>query len=606
MLRIRHVSPALSLVSLAARQKQTPPRRSSTAPRSTRTPPVILNFQDARAAYASMGSMELFRSRVVLYLCGTSWIVDNNERLMKFSRALLPKVVFEWLMRRTFYGQFVGGVDVEDLRPKLAKMQEYGVRPILDYSVEADLGADTDDTVPETQVVDPQDPQFKQYKQFKQDKISSQRNTHHVVARSYPYLGEENCEKNLAIFMECLKTAGEVCEQDAFSAIKVTGLAKPNALLEGSQLLVEIKHLFIKYSEVCKDTLPTYLNLKHLPKDVLGPIHLLVQHRMTLDNFKQLLSDHGASLGEDEITDLFSLMLPDEQGRVKFHKFREMSLPGPPDKPLYSLLTTLKKQSGSPVITQMNRQHITALNRVEERLIRLCDHGVQLDAKILIDAEQTYFQPLIDFFANKLMSRYNQDTVTIFNTYQCYLKGTPSQLIYDAEKANLLGYKFGAKLVRGAYMEQERQRAADLDYEDPIYPDKAHTNSCYINMFEILLSQIEQRKCEVMIASHNEFSIQYVVEKMRQSDINPADGGIYFGQLLGMCDQVTYLLGANGYCSYKYVPYGPIEAVLPYLSRRAYENKGMLKGSQKEIELLKGEFRGRIKRRIRQGISSTK
>ena len=80
---------------------------------------------------------------------------------------------------------------------------------------------------------------------------------------------------------------------------------------------------------------------------------------------------------------------------------------------------------------------------------------------------------------------------------------------------------------------------------------------------------------------------------MRQSAIDPQSGGVFFGQLLGMCDQVTYLLGAGGYCSYKYVPYGPVDAVLPYLSRRAYENKGMLQGSQKEIDLLKGELKRR-------------
>eukprot|EP00116_Pleurobrachia_bachei_P018133 sb/3478395/ len=96
-----------------------------------------------------------------------------------------------------------------------------------------------------------------------------------------------------------------------------------------------------------------------------------------------------------------------------------------------------------------------------------------------------------------------------------------------------------------------------------------------------------------MVASHNEFSVQYVVERMRQHDIHPRYGGIYFGQLLGMCDQVTFLLGAGGYSSYKYVPYGPVDAVLPYLSRRAYENKGMLQGSQKEIDLLKGELKRR-------------
>ena len=531
-----------------------------------------------------MNTLELFRSRVVLRLCGNDLIVNNNERLMKITRALLPKKLFDVVMRMTFYGQFVGGVDVNDLRPKLAKMQEHGVKPILDYSVEADLKEDEQDETPEMVVTDVQ---------FQQDSISSKRNTHKAVARAYPYKGEESCEENLKIFLECLETASEVCDENAFSAIKVTGLGKPNALLEGSQFLFQVKELFEDNSETYDDTLPSYLNTKYLPKDVLGPKVVLAERRMTVDHFKNLLKFCGVQLPENEVDELFEAMSPNELGHVKFHKFRDLCMPGSPNNPLYKLLTNSKRTDGTPGLNPISGAHLSALNRVEQRLTQLCERAVELDAKILVDAEQTYFQPVIDYFANLLMSRYNKEKAHVFNTYQCYLKSTPSQLIYDADKAEVMGYKFGAKLVRGAYMEQERQRALDLNYEDPIYPDKAHTNSCYHNMVEILLKQIEMEKCEVMIASHNEFSIQYVVERMRQCEICPATGGIYFGQLLGMCDQVTYLLGAGGYSSYKYVPYGPIEAVLPYLSRRAYENKGMLKGSQKEIELLRGELKRR-------------
>ena len=499
---------------------------------------------------------------------------------MKISRAILPKKLFNGVMKLTFYGQFVGGVDVDDLRPKLAHMQGFGVKPILDYSVEADLKEDTNDDVIETVVTDTK---------FKRDDISASRDRHQAVARAYPYKGEESCEENLQIFLECLETASEVCDSNAFCAIKVTGLGKPNALLEGSQFLSNVHELFLDYSDVFPDKIPSYIYLPALPKDVLGPKTPLVQKRMTREGLERLLSKADITLPEDEVTNIFQEMEPDSEGRVKFHKFREMCMPGRPHHPLYNLLTKCEPQILHPI----SADHLEALDRVRERLFLLGDRATQLNSKLLVDAEQTYFQPVIDFMSNKLMRRYNIQNTVIFNTYQCYLKHTPCQLIYDAEKANSLGYKFGAKLVRGAYMEQERERATQLGYEDPIYRDKALTNSCYHNMFEILLKQIEEKKSEVMIASHNEFSIQYVVERMRQCDIDPATGGIYFGQLLGMCDQVTYLLGAGGYCSYKYVPYGPIEAVLPYLSRRAYENKGMLQGSQKEIDLLKGELKRR-------------
>ena len=562
--------------SLSHKQSNVHKHLSSTRPAAST--PIILNFQDTRSAYASKGTLELVRNKWVLWLCGSDLIVDNNEKLLKVCRTILPKKLFDSIMKLTFYGQFVGGIDVDDLRPKLAHMQEFGVKPILDYSVEADLKEDTCDEVTERLVTD---------SKFKRDGISASRDTHQAVARAYPYKGEESCEENLQIFLDCLETASEVCDNNAFCAIKVTGLGKPNALLESSQFLSGVKDVFMEFSEEFENAIPGYIYLPALPKDVLGPKTLLAQKRMTRASFVKLLSKAELTLSDDEISEMFNKMEPDANGRLKYYKFRQMCMPSiHSTSALYDLLT-------QTMLTPISEHHLEALDRVQERLFRLGDRAVQLDSKLLVDAEQTYFQPVIDYLANKLMNRYNQEKAVIFNTYQCYLKHTPSQLIYDAEKADALGYKFGAKLVRGAYMEQERERANQLQYEDPIYEDKALTNSCYHNMFEILLKQIENGKCEAMIASHNEFSIQYVVERMRQCNIDPATGGIYFGQLLGMCDQVTYLLGAGGYCSYKYVPYGPIEAVLPYLSRRAYENKGMLQGSKKEIDLLKGELKRR-------------
>ena len=550
----------------------------------TTTEPIVLNFQDTKAAYASKSTLELLRSRIVLRLCSSDLIVDNNEALMKFGRTVLRGGLFEKVMKMTFYGQFVGGTDVADLRKKLDKMQEYGVKPILDYSVEADLKEDSQDEVPEGG-------QPMENSKYNRDDISSSRDKHKAVARAYPYSGEESCEANLAIFLQCLEAASEVCTTgDAFSAIKITGLSKPNALLEGSQFLLRIQQIFEEYSDQHEDTLPGFMDMLSLPKDVLGPKVPMIKRRMTIERFNSMMDDFKADISQEERNEIYVAMISSEPGRVKFHKFLDYCKP---NKPLYNVLQGLKTPEGNIVLNPLHDIHLQALDNCEARLLTLADRAVELDAKLLIDAEQTYFQPIIDYFANMLMSRYNKEKVHIFNTYQCYLKDTPCQLISDAGKADALQYKLGAKLVRGAYMEQERQRALDMTYADPIYPNKALTNSCYHNMIEILLKQVELEKCQFMVASHNEFSIQYVVERMRQSAIDPQSGGVFFGQLLGMCDQVTYLLGAGGYCSYKYVPYGPVDAVLPYLSRRAYENKGMLQGSQKEIDLLKGELKRR-------------
>ena len=582
---IRNVRPVSSAplwysqISPFASSAPSIPRPSSP---STPQPVEVLNFQDSKTAYASKSISELVRARMVLKLCSVNFIVDNNEKLMKFGRMILKFGLFDKLMKMTFYGQFVGGTDVDDLRPALMKMQGYGVRPILDYSVEADLSQDDQEN---SEDVAKQRDQSR-HKEFRPDVISGNRKKFSPIARSYPYLGEESCEANLKIFLECLETASQVCDTQSFSAIKVTALSKPNALLANSDLLVQVRELYEANSVEEFDNLPDYIHLNFLPKDVLGPKSLLVNRRMYYSNFEALLKNVNAEIDESEMKRLFEGMLLDNEDSVHFFKFRSLCLPG---GPLYTILTK-KAVDGVEVLTPLSESNIQAMYRLQERLQTLAQKAVELNSKLLIDAEQTYFQPLIDFYANWLMAEYNKDEAYIFNTYQCYLKGTPSQLIWDTNKAQKLGYKIGCKLVRGAYMEQERQRALELDYDDPIYPNKALTNSCYHNMTEILLPLVRAEEASVMIASHNEFSIQYVVERMRQCDIHPQTGGIYFGQLLGMCDQVTYLLGSGGYCSYKYVPYGPVEAVLPYLSRRALENKGMLQGSQKEIDLLKTEL----------------
>jgi len=523
------------------------------------TPSVPLNFQDTKTAFASKSTLELIRSRFVLNLCTWSFLVNNNDKLIKFGRAVLGGNIFDRLMKMTFYGQFVGGRDVPELRTKLDTMKSFGVKPILDYSVEADLDAAT---APDA---------------------SS------AVGERLKDSVELACDATLEVFLQCLEAASAICTaDDAFTAIKVTGLSRPDTLLQVSSLMKEAQELFEKYS-VQRNLLPKFMELNALPKDVLGPIDLISGRRMTRATFDNMLMGIVDEVQRDS---LFASFAVDELGEVTFDSFLDQCMPG---RLLYDILTTA---TGGPreisLLSPVDARHQHALQMLEERLTILGERAHAKNAKLLIDAEQTYFQPLIDYFANRLMEKYNTDKVIAFNTYQCYLRGTPNQLIRDAGRAEALGYKMGAKLVRGAYMEQERQRATDMGYADPIWANKELTNSCYHNMVEIMLKQVDMKRAMMMVASHNEFSIQYVVERMKQSGIDPQRGGIFFGQLLGMCDQITYLLGSGGYCSYKYVPYGPVDAVLPYLSRRALENRGMLKDSKKELDLLKNEIRRRM------------
>lgn len=160
----------------------------------------------------------------------------------------------------------------------------------------------------------------------------------------------------------------------------------------------------------------------------------------------------------------------------------------------------------------------------------------------------------------------------------------------DLERSHREGFIFAAKAVRGAYMIQERKRSKDMNYDDPIQDNIQNTHENYHKIVDVLL---EDKIAHIMVASHNEKTVLHVTKRMEELNIPKRGGGVYFGQLLGMCDHVSFSLGRCGYAAYKYVPYGPIHDVLPYLIRRAEENSDMLGGAGKELRLIKSELKRR-------------
>ena len=164
----------------------------------------------------------------------------------------------------------------------------------------------------------------------------------------------------------------------------------------------------------------------------------------------------------------------------------------------------------------------------------------------------------------------------------------------DMELSRREGFLFGAKIVRGAYIEQERLRAVTVGYPDPIHDCYEDTNRAYNDMVCAVLEEVRINNANLMIATHNHESVQYAVDIMERCGIKP-DNMVFFGQLLGMCDAVTYALGCSGYLAYKYVPYGPVDEVMPYLTRRAMENRSLMKGVVTERQMLWKELKRRFK-----------
>jgi len=257
-------------------------------------------------------------------------------------------------------------------------------------------------------------------------------------------------------------------------------------------------------------------------------------------------------------------------------------------------VSTGKMESLVPPLSDREEEMFKNMMR---RLHTIFKTAKKLDVRVMVDAEQSYFQPAISRLAMEMSRVYNTEKAIVFNTYQCYLKEANNNICADMDQAERQNFFFGAKLVRGAYMEQERQRAAEMGYEDPINPNfEATTEMYHKNVMECIMrmkrlkANNQPKLIGIMMATHNEDTVRFVIKNMKEQGIKRSDRLICFGQLYGMCDQVSFPLGQSGYSVYKYVPYGPVTDVLPYLSRRAQENRGFLTKIQKETTLLRKEF----------------
>lgn len=232
-----------------------------------------------------------------------------------------------------------------------------------------------------------------------------------------------------------------------------------------------------------------------------------------------------------------------------------------------------------------------AFERVRKRVDTLCKAAYDAQIGIFIDGEESWIQEVIDDLAEEMMGRYNRERVTVFNTYQMYRKDMLSNLKLAFQKAATHQYQLGAKLVRGAYMEKERERAEEEGYPDPIQPNKEATDNDYNKALLYCINN--KQRITLVSGSHNEYSNQYLVLLMQKHSMNPSDSRVYFSQLYGMSDNISFNLAYAGYNVTKYLPYGPIDAVMPYLFRRAEENTSVAGQSSREYRLVKSELQRR-------------
>jgi proline dehydrogenase len=248
-----------------------------------------------------------------------------------------------------------------------------------------------------------------------------------------------------------------------------------------------------------------------------------------------------------------------------------------------------KKSAGN----SLNQDEKNEWSKVIERVNRICSSGVAKKVPVLIDAEESWIQPAIDELAEQTMQTYNRERVWIYHTLQMYRHDRLAYLYELHKKAAADGHLLGFKIVRGAYMEKERLRATEFNYPDPIQPDKESTDRDYNEALRYCITQIHD--IAICAGSHNEESALLLLSLMQEKQITNNHPHIYFAQLLGMSDHISFNLSDQHYNVAKYVPYGPVKEVLPYLIRRAEENTSVKGQTGRELLLIRNELKRRKK-----------
>ncbi len=239
----------------------------------------------------------------------------------------------------------------------------------------------------------------------------------------------------------------------------------------------------------------------------------------------------------------------------------------------------------------LTREELNEYRNALKRIDAICYSAAQKGVSIFVDAEESWIQDTIDHLVWLMMRRYNRQRVVVYNTFQMYRTDRLQFLMESYDRSQREGFLLGAKLVRGAYLEKERQRAAQMGYPDPINPDKDTVDDHYNTALRFCLDHID--RVAVCNASHNPQSAFLQVERMAQKGINPQHPHALFSQLFGMSDNLTFNLARAGYRVAKYVPYGQVFEVIPYLIRRAQENTSVTGDMGRELALIEREFRRR-------------
>jgi proline dehydrogenase len=521
-----------------------------------------LRFDDTKLVFSSRTTPELIRAAVVFRAAGIPFVVRNSKRLVKLSYKVLGSRLTEAVLRATFFGHFCGGTDLKSVTPTVHKLEALGIGSILDYAAEKDVDSESAAKTPTPVASDA-------------ELTKEVRSQGVISARTFSYEGEESCEENKEIFKRCIDHVA-ASSPNAFAAIKVTALGRPELLRRISDVLIHTKRVFIAASTGAAG------GGKRPDTGRLGTYRSLA---LTREQLVRCLASMKIAGAEGLVGEVWSQLDTSGDGRISFEEWMTFMQPSNP----WARHVFVEGDSAAKPLAA---SEVGELEGMVQRLEEIAGYAATKKVRLMIDAEQTYFQDAIDLMVKGLQRRYNTSFPSIYNTYQCYLRNALSRVESDMRLARQQGWIFAAKIVRGAYMVQERELAEQQKVSSPIWPTIDETHASYESVASAILANIDH--VAVMFATHNEDTVKKIVDTVEGQKLDSRR--VAFGQLLGMCDHVSLTLGKAGFLVYKYVPYGPIREVVPYLIRRAEENSTILgsPGVLRERQMIFRELRQRL------------
>ena len=241
--------------------------------------------------------------------------------------------------------------------------------------------------------------------------------------------------------------------------------------------------------------------------------------------------------------------------------------------------------------TALTSEELVEWERIKERMHAICKIAKERDVEVLIDGEESWMQDAADDMVAELMATYNKEKPIVYNTLQCYRHDRLEYLKKLHLEARARDFKIGMKIVRGAYMEKENKRAKEKGYPTPICKDKRATDENFNATMRYIFENLDD--ISLFLGTHNEDSSLLAVKFMGEMGISKDDNRVWFGQLYGMSDHISFNLSLEGYNVAKYLPFGPVKDVMPYLIRRAEENTSVAGQTNRELELIKAERKRR-------------